>query len=173
MMKRIMHSGLALALCAVPMFAAAEPDERTSHRDHSLNANRDLPITCKPGDIERVPGKSMGEVFGDVWPAQPEPAEPQAHTAAKMAAIQFDRSMSRGLPPQPGLVVAAVLVDGSGKALEVVPICATDDGYDVVTKRLLMRAKYQPATVNAQPITSVAMVVSRYRNSVFQGSGER
>ena len=62
---------------------------------------------------------------------------------------------------------------GHGKALKVVPVCATGEGYDVATKRLLMRGKYQPAMVNAQPIISVAMVVSSYRNSLYQGNGER
>lgn len=173
-MARVMRTGLVLLMGVLPLFANANEGElTTSRRDHSLNANRDLPITCKPGDIERVPGKSMAELFGAAWPAQPEPAEPQAHAEAKMKAVGVNRSATRGLPPQPGLVVAAVLVDSNGKALDVVPVCVTDGGYDMVTKRLLMRASYQPATVNGQPIISVAMVVSRYQGSAYQGSGER
>jgi len=172
-MKSVMRGGIALLCCLAPLLASADEAGLTSRRDHSLNLNRDLPITCKQGDIERFPGKTMGEVFGDAWPVQPEPATPQAHTEAKLIAVQFSQGATRGLPPQPGLVVTAVLVDGTGKALEVVPVCATDEGYDVATKRQLVRAKYQPATVNAQPITSVAVVISRYRNSMYQGSGER
>lgn len=172
-MKRVLCGGLALLFCMVSLQAYAEEAELTSRRDHSLNANRDLPITCKQGDLERVPGRTLGQVFGDAWPVQPEPASPQAHEAARVLAVQSNPALTRGLPPQPGLVVAAVLVDSTGKALDVVPVCATDEGYDVVTKRLLTRARYRPATVNAQPITSVAMVVSRYRNAMFQGNGER
>lgn len=172
-MKRVLCGGLALLSCMVALQARAGEAELTSRRDHSLNANRDLPITCKQGDLERVPGRTMGQVFGDAWPVQPEPVSPQAHEEARVLAIQSNPAMTRGLPPQPGLVVAAVLVDSTGKTLDVVPVCATDEGYDVVTKRLLMRARYQPATVNAQPITSVAMVIARYRSSLFQGNGQR
>lgn len=172
-MMRAMWSGLALLACAVSMPAGAHEAELTSRRDHSLNVNRDLPIVCKRGDIERVPGKSMGEVFGDAWPAQPEPSAPQAHAKARMTAVRFNASTNRGLPPQSGMVIAAVLVDAAGKALSVVPVCATDEGYDMATKRLLMRAVYRPATIDEQPITSVAIVIARYRNSVFLGEGEQ
>jgi hypothetical protein len=172
-MKPVLHCGLAVLLGVVPVLLSANEAQRSSWRDHSLNVNRDLPIACKPGDLERMPGKSMGEVFGAQWPAQPEPQTPQAHSKARLLAVQASSGMTRGLPPQPGMVIAAVLVDGHGKAMKVVPICATDEGYDVATTRLLMRGKYQPATVDAQPIISVAMVVFRYRDSLYQGSSER
>jgi hypothetical protein len=172
-MKPVLRCGLAVLLGVAPVVPSASEAGLSSRRDHSLNVNRDLPIACKPGDLQRMPSKTMGEAFGVQWPAQPEPETPLAHVEARLLAVKVPAGMTRGLPPQSGLVVAAVLVDGQGKALKVVPICATDEGYDVATTRILMRGTYQPATVNAQPITSVAMVVYRYRNSLYQGSGER
>ena len=155
-MKPVLRCGLAVLLVVAPVLLSASETVWSSRRDHSLNANRDLPIACKPGDLERLPGKTMGEVFGAQWPAQPEPETPQAHGEARLLAAQFTPGMTRGLPPQPGLVISAVLVDSHGKALKVVPVCATGEGYDVATKRLLMRGKYQPAMVNAQPIISMS-----------------
>ncbi len=172
-MMRGLRGGLLLIMGALPLLAwGQEEASLSSRRDHSLNVNRNLPITCKSGDLERRPGRSMAEVFGHAWPMQPEPATAGAHTRARMIATQFRPGVMRGLPPQPGMVIAAVLVDGKGKALAVEPLCATDEGYDVVTRRLLMRAKYQPATVNGREVVSVAMVVSRYRNSIFLHDGE-
>lgn len=171
-MMRGLRCGLFLMACAMPSLVGAQDITLSSRRDHSLNVNRDIPIACKEGDLERMPDKTMGQVFGDAWPVQLDPTTPAAHTRARMLATTFRADMMRGLPPQPGMVVAAVLVDGKGKALRVEPLCATDEGYDVVTKRLLLRAKYQPATINGHAVVSVAMVVSRFRNSIFLRDGE-
>lgn len=167
----MLTGGMVLVLTAMLPAVSAQEGELTSRRDHSLNVNRDLPILCKAGDLERRPGQSMGQVFGDAWPLQPEPSVPEGHAEAKMTGIQFDQATMRGLPSQPGLVIAAVLVDRKGKALGVEPLCATDEGYDVATKRLLMRARYRPATVDGRPIISVAMVVARYKNAIFLRDG--
>ena len=62
---RALGPGLLACLCLAPGLAAAQEGELSSRRDHMLAINRDLAVACKPGDLERVPGRSLGEVFGD------------------------------------------------------------------------------------------------------------
>ncbi|MFT4179217.1 MAG: hypothetical protein QM612_07105 [Thermomonas sp.] len=154
--------GFALALSMLPALSAAQEKEPSTIRDYSLNANRDLPIRCWKGQLARAPGKTMGELFGDAWPAQPEPAAPDAHSRARLKSLRVGREKLRGLPMQSGLVVAAVLVDAEGKALKVEPLCATTEGFDMAVKRIYLRAEYVPATVNGKPVTSVAGIIQRF-----------
>ena len=162
MAMSVRASGLLLALCLLPALGSAQEKEPSTIHDYSLNANRDLPITCWKGQLERAPGKTMGELFGDAWPVQPEPATPDAHSKARLKSIPSISGILRGLPTQSGLVVAAVLVDAEGGALKVEPLCATTEGFDMAVKRLYSRARFVPATVNGEPIISVVGVVQHF-----------
>ena len=57
---RALGPGLLACLCLAPGLAAAQEGELSSRRDHMLAINRDLAVACKPGDLERVPGRSLG-----------------------------------------------------------------------------------------------------------------
>ncbi len=153
---------IAFVLCVLPALAASQEREPSTLHDYSLNANRDLPIRCWKGQLERAPGKTVGELFGDAWPAQPEPVTPDAHSRARLKSVHVGREKLRGLPTQSGVVVAAVLVDAEGKALRVEPLCATTEGFDIAVKRMYSRGEYVPATVNGKPVVSVAGIIQRF-----------
>ena len=150
-----------LAALAVAGVRADEP-VRASALDYTLPESRDRPIVCKQGDIERFPGRTLAEVFGEAWPAHPGPSVDAERVHAQLVRYYRDQRSLKGLPAQRGLVVTAVLVDASGKALQAEPICATTEGYDVAAQRLAMRSSYRPASIDGAPVTSVAMVVVPY-----------
>lgn len=153
-----------LPLLAVLAVAGARADDpvRASALDYTLPESRDRPIVCKQGDIERFPGQTLAGVFGEAWPAQPEPSAGGERVPAQLTRYYRDQKSLKGLPAQRGLVVTAILVDASGKALRAEVVCATTEGYDVAARRLAMRASYRPASVDGTPVTSVAMVVVPY-----------
>ncbi|OGT56216.1 MAG: hypothetical protein A3E01_04960 [Gammaproteobacteria bacterium RIFCSPHIGHO2_12_FULL_63_22] len=150
---------------------ATTPDAPTSaatlssKRDYSDNAQRDLPVTCKEGDLERQAGKTMGQVFGADWPIQPTPSAPDSHSPAD-ATSMGKMVWPRGLEGQRGLVVLAVLVGSDGKPLRAEPLCATANGYDRSAQRSAMGGTYKPALVDGTPITSPAIVVVSYQGSI-------
>jgi hypothetical protein len=160
----VLATGLALpawagATTAVsPATAAASPNERPGQapdRDYALLENRDKPITCKAGDIERHPGTSAGALFGADWPlvpgAQREPVE---------VLVPGRLAHPRGLESQRALVVVVVLVDAAGKPLRAEALCTTATGFDTAAKRFAMSAKYAPARVDGVPVVQpLAMVV--------------
>lgn len=153
-----------LAMLAIAGARAAEP-VRASALDYTLPESRDRPIVCSQGDIERFPGQSLAEVFGKAWPVQPQPSPAGERVRAQLVRYHRNQDSLKGLPSQRGLVVAAVLVDASGRALAAEPICATTEGYDLAVQRLVMRASYRPASIEGTPVTSVAMVVVPYGSS--------
>ena len=153
-----MLAGLALLL-ALPVCTAAEPAAATlAHdRDYSVNAERDMPIVCKPGDIQPFQGRTMSAVFGAAWPQQPDPVDASSHQAASLqSAIRL--VPPRGLESQTGVVIVAVLVDQDGHALAEEPVCMTSESYSIAARRTLKGARFNPAVVNGQPVTSVATV---------------
>ena len=133
---RALGPGLLACLCLAPGLAAAQEGELSSRRDHMLAINRDLAVACKPGDLERVPGRSLGEVFGDAWPAPLEADSDTPHTGPRMASIPMDRSLMRGLPAQPALVVAAAPLSPNKTA----SVCAALTTTDTTTLTLAARS---------------------------------
>ena len=149
---------LLLQVLAVSAVQAEAPVLATK-LDYTLPGMRDRPIVCKQGDIERFPGKSLADVFGEKWPPQPEPVAEGERIRAQLTTFPRNQSPLKGVPVQRGLVVAAVLVDQSGGPLQVEVLCATTEGFDLAAKRLLSRATYRPAVINGMATTSVATVV--------------
>ncbi len=145
-------------MAGLPAFASEAP-VRSSALDYTDPAARHRPVTCKEGDREREPGRSLGDVFGDQWPEQPQPVQGGETRKAHVRAVQLGQDIVRGAPAQRGLVVVAVLVDPAGKPLAARPICATTDGYDNRARRLALRSLYEPALINGQAVTSVATLI--------------
>ena len=148
---------VALVLALVAGLSRAGDPVWATKLDYTLNQSRDLPIVCKEGDLERFPGQSLAQVFGDAWPVQPEPEAGSERVRAQMT--QWVRNKNgrkglKGLPAQPGLVVYAVLVDASGEPLRAEVLCATTEGYDKIAKRMVMRSIFRPAVINGEPVTS-------------------
>ena len=161
-LERMWMLGLLLVFASAPGLAQQAP--LSSSLDHSLDASRDHPVTCKPGDLEPHRGRTLGEVFGADWPRQPEPTVAGAHGRASLVRMpRLDPARLRGLPPHGGLVVAAVLLAPDGNPLRVETLCATTAGYDTFARRFLRQAAYRPATVDGVPMTSVAIVLHRFR----------
>ena len=160
---RFLTLAALLACCAMSMRAGAQ-DEATwaSKLDYTLNASRDKPIVCKQGDLERHPGKTLAQVFGDKWPLQPEPAAGSERVRAQALKSVRPGNALRGMPVQPGLVVYAVLVDPNGQPLQVEILCASTDGYDKFAKRIALQSEYKPAVINGSAVTSVVVHVQKF-----------
>ncbi len=161
---------LVLAACVLAVPAHAQED-LSSKRDYTDNAQRDRPIACKAGDIEDFPGKTIGEVFGTDWPAQPDAADPAARTQVRM----LERGKLRwpsGLDPQGAFTVVAVLVGMDGKPVRAEVLCKTRVGFDKAARNYLMDSTYQPATIDGKPVASVAVQVISVR-MVEQGAQPR
>ena len=149
---------LVLSLACASGVAA---QELSSQRDYTDNAQRDLPIACMPGDIESHPGKSIGELFGTDWPAQPEASSPEARTSAHLVE-QGQLRWPRGMDFQDAIVVMAVLVGADGTPLQAEPLCATRMGLTKAVRRSLMASTYAPAVIDGQAVTSVVPVVQKF-----------
>lgn len=162
MMRRPFAVALASVLAFVPLAVGA--DELSSRRDYSDPTQRDRPIACKQGDIEKFPGKSLGDVFGDDWPAQPVPGKEGSHAAATVVAPGPMR-WPRGMDPQQSFTVVATLVDATGTPLRAEVLCTTRLGFDTAVKRHALASTYAPAQVDGKPITSALVRVVSFRPS--------
>ena len=153
MMRRAVLAGFAGGLIFVAGRAVAQqPPVLSSHTDYSSDAARRLPIVCKQGDIELAPGKSMGELFGADWPA--EPAASVSRQPAKL--VQKAKAIwPRGLETVSAVAVVATLVDAGGRPISAHPICVTRNGFDKAAARMAMRSRYAPALIDGKPVTSV------------------
>ena len=162
---------LVPAVLASPGIAAQTQQATLAHdRDYSINTERDMPIVCKPGDVQPFQGKTMAEVFGAAWPQQPEPVEASAHSSAQLVSATVRLTPPRGLESQSGVVIIAVLVDASGKMLAAEPVCLTSESYAIAARRALRTARFNPAVVNGKPVTSVVAPALRFRPGQRSGS---
>ena len=153
---------LGLVLTVLPVLAGAQ--ELSSQRDYSDPAQRDLPIACKADDRESFPGKTLGEVFGADWPAQPMPSSPDAHVGARTLE-RGPMRWPRGLDPQDVYVVVAVLVAADGSPVRAEILCTTRIGFDAAVRRHAMASTYAPAEADGVPITSALVRVVSFRPS--------
>ena len=151
-------AGLAVMLCC-GIAAAADVEEPllSSHRDYSINAERNAPIVCKDGEISPFRGKTMADVFGDAWPEQAEPETPNAHAPPQVLS-KGRITPPRGLESQFGTVVMALLVDAAGRPSGTEAICMTSPGFVTAAKRAAKTARFEPAVVNGKPVASVLVV---------------
>ena len=152
---------LVLSLACASGVAA---QELSSQRDYTDNTQRDLPIACMPGDIEGHPGKSIGELFGTDWPAQPEASSPEARTKPHILE-KGPLRWPRGMDFQDSILVMAVLVDANGKPLRAEPLCSTRMGLTKSVRRFLMESTYAPAMIDGQAVTSVVAIVQRFNKN--------
>ena len=153
----LMIGALLVAGC---LPAQAQQPVLSSNTDYSRAGSRDLPVTCKPGDVQPFANKTMSEVFGDAWPASP--------VASKLSAPPEVLSSGRIVPPrglegQAATVVVAVLVGADGKSISSEAVCATTAAFSTAAKRALRNADYKPAVVDGTPVTSVIAVPVVFR----------
>lgn len=159
---------LALALL-LPLAAHAAEPRLSSNTDYSAPGARDLPVTCKPGDAQPFAGKTMGEVFGEAWPATP--AATASHTPPKVL-TRSKLVPPRGLEGKPATVVVAVLVGADGKGLAEEAVCMSDAAFATAAKRVLRNSTYEPARVDGQAVTSVLAVPIVFRPGKRGGGSE-
>ncbi len=169
-MAEMLRARLFLAMvalsCGLP--AWAQSTALSSDTDYSRAGARDLPVTCKPGDVQPFAGKTMAEVFGDAWPVTPTPVT----SSTPVEVISSGRVVPpRGLEGQFGIAVIAVLVGADGAAIAYEAICATSAPYSIAAKRALRTAAYKPATADGAAVTSVIAVPVVFRAG--RGSGSR
>jgi len=141
-----------------------------SRRDYLQPAERDAPIVCKDGDLERHAGQSLGQVFGADWPAHPAPTT----SGARARTVTPGRMVwPRGMEGKTGLVVIAVLVGVDGKPLRAEPLCASTTGFDMAARRNAMDGTYEAAAVDGKPVVSPAVRVTRFVPPRRKGSARR
>ncbi|MDQ3056637.1 MAG: energy transducer TonB [Pseudomonadota bacterium] len=157
---------LGFLLSALASFAAfgeeATEQMLVSKRDYMLNWNRDVPIVCKPGDVEPFAGKSMGDVFGTRWPVQLEPNIEDSRQSPELISVK-SASTPRGMESQRGIAIVAVLVGSDGAPSQVEPVCLTHGAYLIHAKRTARTARFKPALFNGVAVTSVAIVPIRFK----------
>lgn len=154
----------SLSLISILLAAAAQaqtPAPRwSSNTDYSAPGARDLPVTCRRGDVQPFEGKTMGEVFGEAWPQTPvattSHTPPRVLTSGKVIP-------PRGLEGKPATVVVAVLVGTDGKPLAAEAVCMSDGAFAIAAKRVLRNATFVPASVDGQPVVSVLAVPISFR----------
>ena len=144
---RLSAKAALLAACAFALPAAAQ--DLSSQRDYADPAQRDRPIACKPGDIEKFPGKSLGEVFGADWP--------KVNGSQRATARLLEHGPIRwpaGLDPQHSFTVVAVLVDAAGEPVRAEVLCTTRMGLDAAVRRHALASTYAPAMVDGRPVAA-------------------
>lgn len=165
-MPRVL-AAVALAVLAAAAQAQSPAPRWSSNTDYSAPGARDLPVTCRGGDLQPFQGKTMAEVFGDAWP--PMPVATTAHTPPQVL-TRGKVIPPRGLEGKPATVVVAVLVGADGKPLASEAVCMSDGAFAIAAKRVLRNATFAPATVDGQPVTSVLAVPISFRQVRRGGS---
>ncbi|MCR6494864.1 energy transducer TonB [Thermomonas sp. S9] len=156
-----------LAAVAATAQAQSPAPRWSSNTDYSTPGARDLPVTCRRGDVQPFEGKTMGEVFGGAWPQAP--AATASHTPPKV--ISSGKVIPpRGLEGKPATVVVAVLVGADGKPLAAEAVCMSDGAFAIAAKRVLRNASFEPATIDGKPVTSVLAVPISFR-PIRRGGG--
>jgi len=148
---------VAAAQDAMPIRdAGAEP--LSSHLDYTRPENRDRPIRCKDGDINFYADKSLGDLFGDAWPAVPVATKTERARTLRNVAPKWPR----GLGQSGSVVVTAALIDADGDPIDAFALCATTPAIAKPVVRAAMRSRYSAATFDDVPMTSVVVRVWRF-----------
>lgn len=159
-MRKILALALSLGALGLAATASAQAPRWSSNTDYSAPGARDLPVTCRDGDIQPFAGKTMGDVFGAAWPEVPVASS--AHTPPKV--LSHGKVIpQRGLEGKWATVVVAVLVGADGKPLASEAICMSDGAFAIAAKRVLANATFAPATVDGTPVTTVLAVPISFR----------
>lgn len=158
----------ALAVIAATAQAQSPAPRWSSNIDYSTPGARDLPVTCRRGDLQPFEGKTMAQIFGDAWPVAPEMTA--SHTPPKVVS-SAKVIPPRGLEGKPATVVVAVLVGADGKPLAAEAVCISDGAFTIAAKRVLRNASFEPATIDGKPVTSVLAVPISFR-PVRRGGGD-
>jgi hypothetical protein len=160
-MRRLALVALVLGTMSVAGAQAADADGSgtlSSRTDYARPDARDLPVRCKPGDIEYYAGKTLGDVFGAAWPAPP-PAARVARAELTQAAAP---AWPKGLGQDGAIAVVAALVGADGRVLDARPLCASAPAIAKPAVRATERSLYSPARFDGVPGVGVAVRVIRF-----------
>lgn len=151
-------SAAALAQQPAPAPApAAKPAPAAARPDPTDPKMRDMPVRCRPGQLDRAGGKTLGQLFGAQWPAAPDVPAARRSPAQAVTLGRVDWPAERGQ----AVATTAVLVDAQGRPLRAKVLCVSADGADAAVERAAMAGTYRPATFDGKPATGVAMVAWR------------
>lgn len=143
---------VAMPLAAQDVADASAPP-LSSRVDYTRPGARDLPIRCKPADVEYFAGKTMGEVFGSAWPQVPDNARIDPPQILKTAPPTWPR----GLGGDHAVAVVAILIGPDGRALDAHAVCASMPAIAKPAVRAALRSVYQAARFDGLAGTSVAV----------------
>lgn len=158
--------GLLLAVVAhaqpspAPTAPVAKPATVTApaaRRDPTDPRMRDVPMRCKPGDVDVARGRTLGQIFGADWPAAPAVPAEQRSAAQPMKLGRVEWPASGG----PATAISAVLVDAKGAPIRVQVLCASKAELVAPVERAAMQGTYRAATFDGAAATSVAIVAWR------------
>lgn len=153
-------SAAALAQQPAPAPApapAAKPAPAAARPDPTDPKMRDTPVRCRPGQLDRAGGKTLGQIFGAQWPATPDVPAARRSPAQALTLGRVDWPAERGQ----AVATTAVLVDAQGKPLRAKVLCVSADGADAAVERAAMAGTYRAAMVDGKPVAGVAMVAWR------------
>ncbi len=157
--------GLALSTAALAQqppapasapVVATPPKAAAQQRDLTDPRMRDMPVRCRPGQVQHTTGRTLGEVFGADWPAAPD--VPAARRTPAQTVTLGRVQWPAGVAGTQASAVSAVLVDAQGRPLRVEVLCASAHGLEPAVKQASMQGTYRAATFDGKPATSVVVV---------------
>ena len=174
MMRAALLAALLLPACAFAQSAEQDGgpiEDISTYRDYTDPAQRDRPIACHAGDLERHPGQSLGQLFGDAWPAAPADAAKRERATVE----HWGKLVTpAGLAPNDVTVVVATLVGADGEPQAAKTLCTTAAGFDTSAERTVMRSRFVPTRYDGVPASGATVVVVRYsRNAGGMRTGRR
>lgn len=160
---------LAFALSLLASAAGAQDDmsvrpDRTGDagpagESEAAAAFRNRPVRCQPGEIEYFAGKTLGDVFGDAWPAAPASLKFERPTTLRRGIMQWPR----GLGQDGAAVMTATLVGADGRAVDARALCATAPAISEPAVRAAKGGRYTPAKFDGVPGMGIVFSTWRYR----------
>lgn len=155
--------GLALSTAALaqraapaPTPAATPPKAAAPQRDLTDPRMRDMPVRCRPGQVQHTTRRTLGEVFGADWPAAPD--VPAARRTPAQTVTLGSVEWPASVAGTQASAVSAVLVDAQGRPVRAEVLCASAQGLETAVKQASMQGTYRAATFDGTPATSVVVV---------------
>ena len=133
-----------------PVAAPAAPQ-----RDATDPRMRDVPMRCRPGQVDVAAGRTLGQLFGAEWPAQPQAARRTPAQPVNLGHVDWPAQNGQGM------ATSAVLVDAQGKPLRAKVLCASTQALVAPVEAAAMKGSYRAATFDGAAGTGVALVTWR------------
>jgi hypothetical protein len=131
--------------------AGSTPAARPDPTDPRM---RDVPMRCKPGDVDVAKGRTLGQIFGAEWPASPAVPAARRTAAQVVSRGRVDWPAASG----PATAASAVLVDAQGRVLRAQVLCASNAAAVALVEAASLQGTYRAAMFDGAPSTGVVIV---------------